>query len=370
MKNLLPNRNRGTALRFGWLVPIGFAFAGALFFSPTLVSMRALSPASTGSACTSDLECSDGVFCNGIERCTGASPGYCVAGTPPCGAGQRCNEEDDRCETSCVDPDHDGDGHRSMRCGGDDCDDRDPTRYPGRQEICDPAGVDEDCDPITVGHRDDDRDGEDDIRCTNREANGTLHRGPDYDDTNPAVRVGSMICDGPDAVVVSGKSSVRCPDGTKCVVQPNLTGICTVPPANYAPPERFVIPPPPEQREALPALRTLVSSGESSEPVRPTVPANTAKDRPSENPVIVAPVVVSKEPASKEPDPVSGNAGEVEACKRTLQSGTISWGGGTSWAPANIERLCSGTKDAQGTITCFQKLVESLGWQAAIEKCR
>ena len=47
-----------------------------------------------------------------------------------------------------------------------------------------------------------DGDGEDDIRCFNREANGTIHRGTDYDDTNPAIRLGSMICDGADAVVV------------------------------------------------------------------------------------------------------------------------------------------------------------------------
>jgi hypothetical protein len=313
--------------------------------------------------CVSDQDCSDGVFCNGIERCIGS--GNCVSGTPPCGRGQRCDEDRNRCDTACPDTDHDGDGHRSIRCGGDDCDDNDPNRYPGRQEVCDAEGHDEDCDPSTNGHRDLDGDGEDDIRCCNRDANGALHCGTDYDDDNPAIRVGSMICDGGDAVVVffSSPSFLSCPQGTRCVVQPNKTGICIVPPAGYVPPGRFVPPPPPPERPGLPALTALLSF-ENMAPVRGGTEPTPGKQR-SESSVTVAPSVVS---AAK--DSAGGIAAEVAECKSILQSGKVSWGGGTSWAPGNIDNLCNGTKNARNTIACFQSNVEAMGWAAAIDKCK
>lgn len=49
---------------------------------------------------------------------------------------------------ACVDLDDDG--HQSAACGGDDCDDSNPRRYPGNREVCDTRGLDEDCDPCTV----------------------------------------------------------------------------------------------------------------------------------------------------------------------------------------------------------------------------
>ncbi len=63
----------------------------------------------------------------------------------------------------CVDAD--GDGVESVACGGADCDDKDPNRYPGNTEICDARGHDEDCDPRTVGSRDLDGDGYDSDEC-------------------------------------------------------------------------------------------------------------------------------------------------------------------------------------------------------------
>jgi alpha-tubulin suppressor-like RCC1 family protein len=42
--------------------------------------------------------------------------------------------------------DADGDGHLPPVCGGDDCDDSDPTTYPGAYDVCD--GADNDCDGI------------------------------------------------------------------------------------------------------------------------------------------------------------------------------------------------------------------------------
>lgn len=61
---------------------------------------------------------------------------------------------------------------------------------------------------------------------------------------------------------------------------------------------------------------------------------------------------------------------EVAACQNTLRSGSISWGGGTTWASGNIDRLCNNTRNARSTISCFQSNLEALGWAAAIDRCR
>ncbi len=139
-------------------------------------------------------DCDDGLFCNGVERCGGAA---CVAGEPPCPAGE-CDESADRCE-ACLDPDRDDDGFDSVACGGRDCDDDDP-RIP-RQEVCDAANVDEDCDPTTVGSLvldDGDDDGFLPTTCCN-DTDAGLVCGTDCDDTNNAVYPGATdVCDGVD----------------------------------------------------------------------------------------------------------------------------------------------------------------------------
>ncbi|WP_374604748.1 putative metal-binding motif-containing protein [Arenimonas sp.] len=120
--------------------------------------------------CSSDAQCDDGVYCNGAERCAPTDPraarSGCVAGAPPCRLGEDCLEAEDRCRLgSCDRPDADGDGHAAAACGGNDCDDFDANRNPSRTEICDAEGIDEDCDPITVGDRDADGDGYIDAMC-------------------------------------------------------------------------------------------------------------------------------------------------------------------------------------------------------------
>jgi hypothetical protein len=153
--------------------------------------------------CTADSVCDDGRFCNGTERCSpdaaGADARGCVPGEMACGAGVACDEATRECAGPCSEPDADGDGHAAIACGGDDCDDTDPDRFPSSTEICDLEGHDEDCDPTTFGLRDLDGDRIDDARCCNTSDDGTTYCGEDCDDTrrgtNPNV---PEVCDGRD----------------------------------------------------------------------------------------------------------------------------------------------------------------------------
>lgn len=122
--------------------------------------------------CTQDRDCDDGLYCNGMELCRHNEPhadAYgCITGMPPCATALVCNENEARCDSpSCIDRDRDG--HGDITCGGDDCDDNDPNRFPGNPEDCDPEGHDEDCDDGTPGTRDADGDGYFDIGCFNYE---------------------------------------------------------------------------------------------------------------------------------------------------------------------------------------------------------
>lgn len=134
-------------------------------------------------ACNTHSDCDDGRFCNGEERCLPVPGGngnkVCFPSkNPPCnfsdaerrGMGcytnMLCNEAEARCECEPC-PDEDRDGHRDVSCGGDDCDDSDPDRFPGNPEDCDAEGHDEDCDPYTIGDKDVDSDGFIDSACFN-----------------------------------------------------------------------------------------------------------------------------------------------------------------------------------------------------------
>ena len=144
--------------------------------------------------CASDDDCDDGRFCTGVERCAPGSSaadarGCAPAEAPPCAVAM-CDEALDRCD-GC-DDDLDGDGVRSIPCGGTDCDDADANRFPGNAEVCDTAGADEDCDPETVGDRDADDDGAIDAACCNGDRCGS-----DCDDSRSNVhRLAPEVCDG------------------------------------------------------------------------------------------------------------------------------------------------------------------------------
>ncbi len=96
--------------------------------------------------CTSDDECSDGLFCNGEEACL---EGVCVDGDPlRCDDEDFCTEDicvedDQRCDHEPLDADDDGyaaeTGEAGIPCGGTDCDDGDPDVNPGARLDCNAA---------------------------------------------------------------------------------------------------------------------------------------------------------------------------------------------------------------------------------------
>lgn len=149
--------------------------------------------------------------------------------------------------------DEDGDGHVNQALGGDDCDDRDANRYPGNAEVCDTAHHDEDCNPLTYGERDADRDGYPDARCCNRHAGRELSCGSDCDDANAVIHPDAQVCSRSAGFVLichpraggarpgADRDSqgeyysspegppwerVACAGGGGCAVQPNGTGVC------------------------------------------------------------------------------------------------------------------------------------------------
>ena len=148
--------------------------------------------------CAEDSDCDDLLFCNGVERCSPdedmADEQGCVSGAPPCTSGQTCSEEEDRCETDCnQNSDADDDGSDAVNCGGRDCDDGDPTRYPGNAEVCD--GDDEDCDHTTIGP-DLDEDGHVSMECCNAQPDGSMLCGRDCDDSFEGVNPDAPeVCD-------------------------------------------------------------------------------------------------------------------------------------------------------------------------------
>jgi len=149
-----------------------------------------------GGPCSVDSECDDGQFCNGVETCdaedVSADARGCVGGEAPCPV---CDEDADECSSEC--PDADGDGQADAACGGIDCDDTDRDVFAGATEICDEAGIDEDCDPTTLG-RDEDSDGYVSLLCCN--AVGDANRcGEDCDDRAASANPDEAeICNGAD----------------------------------------------------------------------------------------------------------------------------------------------------------------------------
>lgn len=158
-------------------------------------------PTSSG-GCQADEDCADALFCNGAEICdpgaADADLAGCVPGAAPCDGAMICQERGALCQTACeADDDADDDGVAGMACGGKDCDDADPGVFPGQVEVCDAAGVDEDCDPATLGGTDADNDSKISNLCCNLDHDNVLRCGDDCDDSLPGLGVGDWAhCQG------------------------------------------------------------------------------------------------------------------------------------------------------------------------------
>lgn len=140
--------------------------------------------------CARDSECSDGLFCTGEERCrpgdAEADARGCITLSVPCVPGA-CDEVQDVCQLCAPEMRNlDGDGFDSIACGGTDCDDNNGSVYPGAVEVCDSGGVDEDCNPLTLGI-DADSDGAYRSDCCYQPPEGELVCGTDCDDGNPSI---------------------------------------------------------------------------------------------------------------------------------------------------------------------------------------
>ena len=101
--------------------------------------------------CVEDVDCDDGIFCNGPERCR---QGECRAARnadePTCDDANECTDdvcdpERDECVNVGNEIDADRDGFLAAPCGPD-CDDEDPLIFPGATERCN--GEDDDCDEL------------------------------------------------------------------------------------------------------------------------------------------------------------------------------------------------------------------------------
>ncbi len=153
----------------------------------------------SASECMVDRDCDNDLFCDGTERCVASR---CVAGSARCLAAQTCDETLARCVTDCsAATDADGDGRVAADCGGDDCDDSDPRRFPGNIEVCDAEGLDEDCDATTLAGPEGDRDGDGAISamCCQAASRGVLICGDDCDDDRSGVNPGAVeVCNGVD----------------------------------------------------------------------------------------------------------------------------------------------------------------------------
>ncbi|MCD4705553.1 putative metal-binding motif-containing protein, partial [bacterium] len=106
-----------------------------------------------------DANCADDPDCSGISCCGDGScdAGECSNCPADCAVADCCGngicdsavgENTVNCSGDCVCQDADNDGHTDQICGGDDCDDFNPNRFPGNPEICD--GIDNDCNPATI----------------------------------------------------------------------------------------------------------------------------------------------------------------------------------------------------------------------------
>lgn len=152
--------------------------------------------------CSRDSDCA-GTFC-APSRCVPGAPASgpdgCAPQAPPCSDVEICVEGAMRClPADCATTgDADGDGDPRPECGGGDCNDSNGSIRSTTVEVCDPDGIDEDCNPETIRNPMDPSDGDADgdgllsYDCFNVRDDESVHRGTDCDDTTIGDGLGTV----------------------------------------------------------------------------------------------------------------------------------------------------------------------------------
>ncbi len=112
--------------------------------------------------------------CAGSRQVCAGSAGLLGCNSGSYGANYETNETkcdglDNDCDGRVDEVDIDGDGHRAISCGGDDCDDTDRLSYPGAAELCGDF-ADNDCNGVD-DDRDFDQDGWIAVQCGGPDCN-------------------------------------------------------------------------------------------------------------------------------------------------------------------------------------------------------
>lgn len=143
----------------------------------------------TAAECLADCTDEDGDGTPACSDCDDGDPSRFL------GAEEVCDGLDSDCDATSWHPDGetDGDGDGALAC--DDCDDADALRHPEAVEVCD--GLDDDCDPVTVSPGgEDDADNDGFVGCTGtfvdrgatNAAGDPILGGGDCDDSDPVRR--------------------------------------------------------------------------------------------------------------------------------------------------------------------------------------
>jgi hypothetical protein len=101
-------------------------------------------PNSGNTACPTGMFCTLDQGCIAAPACASTADCKAIWNGDVCKTQIACDLPTSLC--TFVPLDKDGDGHPPQVCGGDDCDDNDPDRFPGNPEVCD--GKDNNCDGV------------------------------------------------------------------------------------------------------------------------------------------------------------------------------------------------------------------------------